>query len=82
MVVLKSAIGSTNPKDNNYVYSIANIAGLHISSMRKHQPVGPYAVVGYFFGSIVSFEIGQRLEASNRRLDFLSLWILLGTCSL
>lgn len=43
----------------------------YVAAIRKAQPSGPYALLGYSFGGIVAFEIGKALERMGERVGFL-----------
>ncbi|OWO99494.1 luciferin 4-monooxygenase [Marssonina coronariae] len=43
----------------------------HITDRPRLQPRGPYALCGYSFGSILTFEIAKLLEASGAEVQFL-----------
>ncbi|UPX15130.1 uncharacterized protein EKO05_0005589 [Ascochyta rabiei] len=42
----------------------------YINAIRKHQPKGPYLLLGLCFGGMLSFELGKRLEAAGEQVAF------------
>ncbi|KAL9625051.1 MAG: hypothetical protein Q9160_000780 [Pyrenula sp. 1 TL-2023] len=64
---------NTGLEDTDYFISIDEIADCYNSNIRKHQPMGPYALAGYSLGSSVAFEVAKRLEASNQEVACLGL---------
>ena len=51
--------------------SIEGLADDLILAMRKAQPHGPYALVGFSFGAYVAFEMALKLQALNEKVSFL-----------
>lgn len=45
----------------------------YTSSIEKAYPNGPYYIAGYSFGGVVAFEIGKKLEAKGRKVDFVGI---------
>jgi thioesterase domain-containing protein len=45
----------------------------YVRAIRNEQPHGPYAVCGYSYGGLVSFEIAKRLEQQGERVDFVGI---------
>lgn len=43
---------------------------MYMAGIKKHQPKGPYALLGLCFGGMLSFELGKRLEASGEQVVF------------
>lgn len=50
--------------------SIAEIARLYHSHMKRTQPDGPYAIAGYSLGSSVAFEVTKIFEARGDKVSF------------
>lgn len=42
----------------------------YIAGIRKHQPKGPYLLLGLCFGGMLAFELGKRLEAAGEQVAF------------
>ncbi|RAH86622.1 acetyl-CoA synthetase-like protein [Aspergillus japonicus CBS 114.51] len=42
------------------------------AAMKKIQPKGPYAILGYSYGAMVAFELAKRLEAEGGEVRFLA----------
>ncbi|KAK7946088.1 acetyl-CoA synthetase-like protein [Apiospora aurea] len=42
------------------------------ASIRKRQPIGPYALAGYSYGSMLAFEVAKRLEHRGESVKFLA----------
>jgi amino acid adenylation domain-containing protein len=53
--------------------SIEEMAQAYITAMRQTQPVGPYYLGGYSFGSFVAFEMAQQLVRSGEEVALLFL---------
>ncbi|CAL3966083.1 unnamed protein product [Diplocarpon coronariae] len=51
--------------------SIPEMISSYLISIKRLQPRGPYALCGYSFGSILTFEIAKLLEASGAEVQFL-----------
>ncbi len=45
----------------------------YFAAIRKVQPTGPYALLGYSFGGVVAFELAKALEKAGERVAFLGL---------
>lgn len=50
-----------------------DIAADHLNTIRKHQPEGPYHLIGACFGGRVAYEMARQLEAAGQRVAFLCL---------
>ncbi|KAG4436992.1 hypothetical protein IFR05_007530 [Cadophora sp. M221] len=57
--------------DGGYYTSMAEIIHSYLSGIKRVQPHSPYALFGYSFGSILTFEIAKILEASGEEVKFL-----------
>lgn len=42
----------------------------YMAGIKKHQPSGPYLLLGLCFGGMLAFELGKRLEAVGDRVAF------------
>ncbi|HEY6927604.1 MAG TPA: thioesterase domain-containing protein, partial [Steroidobacteraceae bacterium] len=47
------------------------LVGTYIEALLRHQPHGPYALMGYSYGAAVAFEMTRRLELRGERVAFL-----------
>jgi acetoacetyl-CoA synthetase len=52
---------------------IEDMAEFHLDAIRKVQPHGPYLLVGYSLGGLVTFEMAQRLVASGEKVALLAM---------
>lgn len=43
----------------------------YMTTILKHQPEGPFVLIGYSFGSAIAFETTKKLEAAGHRVGFL-----------
>jgi len=53
--------------------SIEAIAQFHLDAIRQLQAHGPYCLIGYSFGGLVTLEIAQRLLAAGEKIALLAL---------
>ncbi|HET6976586.1 MAG TPA: amino acid adenylation domain-containing protein [Pyrinomonadaceae bacterium] len=53
--------------------SLEEMASVYIKAMRETQPVGPYQIGGYSFGSFVAFEMAQQLVRAGEEVSLLYL---------
>jgi aspartate racemase len=53
------------------LHSVEEMADHYLSELREVQPHGPYVFAGYCFGSIVAFEMAQRMLAEGEDVDLL-----------
>ncbi|CZT05467.1 related to long-chain-fatty-acid CoA ligase FAA2 [Rhynchosporium graminicola] len=60
-----------DPSNGGYYSSMSEIIQSYLSGIKRIQPHGPYAFLGYSFGSILSFEITKILESSKEEVKFL-----------
>ncbi|KAK8064514.1 acetyl-CoA synthetase-like protein [Apiospora phragmitis] len=51
--------------------SIDHMTSVYMKSILKHQPEGPYVLIGYSFGSMIAFETAKKLEAAGHRVGFM-----------
>ncbi|HET7114388.1 MAG TPA: thioesterase domain-containing protein, partial [Pyrinomonadaceae bacterium] len=50
------------------------MATRYLEALREVQPVGPYLLGGYSFGSFVAYEMARQLQAQGQRVDLLALF--------
>jgi amino acid adenylation domain-containing protein len=60
-------------EDAKESYSVEALAADYIDIIRRHQPKGPYRILGYSFAGIVAFEVAQQLRAAGEEIRFLGL---------
>ena len=53
--------------------SVEAMAQFHIGAIKQLQPHGPYFLIGYSLGGLVSLEIAQRLSADGEKIALLAL---------
>ena len=58
----------------SYNASVEEMASYYVKAIRKHQPEGPYRVVGHSFGGIVAFEVAQQIMSEGDVVDFLGMF--------
>ncbi|KAK7913972.1 hypothetical protein PG985_011675 [Apiospora marii] len=51
--------------------SIDHMTSVYMDSILKHQPEGPYVLIGYSFGSMIAFETTKKLEAAGHHVGFM-----------
>src|SRR5256886_1146593 len=56
-----------------YLDSIEEMATHHITSLRHHQPRGPYYLCGSSLGGVVAFEMARCLSQDGEKVQFLGL---------
>lgn len=49
------------------------MASFYVGELRRVQPVGPYAFLGFSFGGLVAYEMAQQLTASGEQVRFLGM---------
>jgi amino acid adenylation domain-containing protein len=54
--------------------TVEEMASHYISEMRQVHPGGPWLLAGYCFGSIVAFEIAQRLVAAGEEVQLVAMF--------
>jgi amino acid adenylation domain-containing protein len=52
--------------------TVEDMAAHYLSELRQLQPEGPYYFAGYCFGSIVAFEMAQRMRAEGQEVALLA----------
>lgn len=53
--------------------SIEEMASHYLDALRRHQPEGPYHLVGWCYGGVVAYEMAQQLVAQGQRVGLLGL---------
>ena len=56
------------------ILTVQEMASHYLSEMRQVHPGGPWLIAGYCFGTIVAFEIAQRLVAEGEDVQLLALF--------
>ncbi|MHB8243494.1 MAG: non-ribosomal peptide synthetase [Solirubrobacteraceae bacterium] len=56
------------------IKTVEEMASHYLSEMRQVHPGGPWLLAGYCFGTIVAFEIAQRLLAQGEEVQMLALF--------
>ncbi|MHB8412153.1 MAG: thioesterase domain-containing protein [Candidatus Acidiferrales bacterium] len=52
---------------------IEDMAQFHLDAIRKVQPRGPYALIGYSLGGVVAFEMARRISTSGEEVALLAM---------
>ncbi len=52
---------------------IEDMAEFHVEAMRQLQPRGPYSLIGYSLGGLVTVEIARRLSGDGEKIGLLAL---------
>ena len=52
---------------------IEDLAQFHLDAIKKLQPHGPYYLIGYSLGGLVTFEMAQRLTKSGEKVALLAM---------
>ncbi|KAG1898712.1 atromentin synthetase [Suillus fuscotomentosus] len=53
--------------------SMDEMVSSYTASIRRIQPMGPYAIAGYCYGGLMAFEVVKRLEAMGEEVKFFGL---------
>ncbi|MEP6653308.1 MAG: amino acid adenylation domain-containing protein [Myxococcales bacterium] len=53
--------------------SVDELAREYVTIIRRHQPVGPYRLVGMSFGGIVAYEVARQFRQAGQEIAFLGL---------
>ena len=53
--------------------TLEELAAHYIAEMRRFQPHGPYALVGYSFGGVVAYEMARQLKEQGQEIRVLAL---------
>ncbi|KAF2215805.1 hypothetical protein CERZMDRAFT_35242 [Cercospora zeae-maydis SCOH1-5] len=56
--------------DEGTFEGIDDLLDCYYTSIRRTQPKGPYAMLGYCFGGLLSFELAKRFEADGEQVVF------------
>ncbi|AGH87391.1 AMP-binding protein [Ralstonia nicotianae] len=59
-----------NPGETHF-QSFDELVRTYVTAIRKRQPHGPYAIVGYSYGGPVALPVAQMLEAQGEQVAFL-----------
>lgn len=51
-------------------YSVERLAALHIQTIQKVQPEGPYRLIGWCREGLLAYEVAQQLQAKGESIDF------------
>ncbi|MEA2148158.1 MAG: hypothetical protein QOG59_3745, partial [Solirubrobacteraceae bacterium] len=54
--------------------TVEDMASHYLSEMRQVHPGGPWRLAGYCFGTIVAFELAQRLRAAGEEVELLAMF--------
>ncbi|KAF2137182.1 uncharacterized protein K452DRAFT_258153 [Aplosporella prunicola CBS 121167] len=52
--------------------TIDEMLDIYVEGIKKHQPEGPYALLGLCFGGLLAFELGKRLEVNGDEVRFIA----------
>lgn len=52
---------------------VEQMAARYVEALREVQPVGPYLIGGYSFGSFVAYEMARQLQSQGQRVSLLAL---------
>ncbi len=64
--------GGLDPREPS-LRTVEAMATAYVAHVRRSQPEGPYALVGYSFGGLVAFEMARRLKQSGQEVELLGL---------
>ena len=53
-----------------YFHDITETVTVYCAAIRKQQPLGPYAIAGYYYGSMLAVEIAKVLEHNGSEVHF------------
>ena len=62
-----------NGMDDN-LDKMEDIAADYIKEILKQNPEGPYALCGYSFGGLITFEMGKQLKAMGKKVSMLGMF--------
>jgi acyl-CoA synthetase (AMP-forming)/AMP-acid ligase II/thioesterase domain-containing protein len=60
-------------EEEEFFHSLDESVTIYHSAIKKMQPSGPYAIVGYSYGVVNAFEIARRMENDGDEIRFLGL---------
>ncbi len=52
---------------------VEDMAQLYLDAIREMQPHGPYLLIGYSFGGLVTLEVAQRLSSNGEKIALLAM---------
>jgi len=58
---------------DGYLESVKEIAAHYIAAITKSNPKGPYALAGYSYGGIISYEMARQLTSQGRKVSMLAM---------
>jgi acetoacetyl-CoA synthetase len=53
--------------------SVEDMAGFYLDSLKRFQPHGPYLLIGYSFGGLVTLEMARRMLEAGEKVSLLAL---------
>ena len=53
--------------------TVPSMADAYLQELQKFQPRGPYRLIGYSFGGLIAFEVGQKLRRAGEIVETISL---------
>ncbi|OJK03609.1 hypothetical protein ASPACDRAFT_111460 [Aspergillus aculeatus ATCC 16872] len=59
-------------REEPFFTSLDECVTTYHTAMKKRQPEGPYAILGYSYGAMVAFELAKTLEAEGSEVRFLA----------
>ncbi|GKZ29645.1 putative NRPS-like protein biosynthetic cluster [Aspergillus brasiliensis] len=59
-------------RHESYFKSIEDCIRTYHSAMKKLQPHGPYAILGYSYGTMIAFELAKSLEKEGDQVQYLA----------
>jgi len=68
------SVNIPNPAELTPPYSVEKLAALHIKTIRKVQPEGPYFLVGWCREGLLAYEVAQQLRAQRERVDLVAMF--------
>ncbi|MCA9887151.1 MAG: hypothetical protein KC546_02215 [Anaerolineae bacterium] len=60
--------------EESNINMLEQVAAMHVESILKHQPKGPYYLGGYSFGGTLAYEIARQLADQGRQVGFVALF--------
>jgi len=68
------SVNIPNPAELTPPYRVEQLAALHIKTIRKVQPEGPYFLVGWCREGLLAYEVAQQLRAQRERVDLVAMF--------
>jgi thioesterase domain-containing protein len=59
--------------DSPTLLQLESMAEFYVQELRRLQPAGPYAFLGFSYGGLVAYEMAQQLVASGEEVHFLGM---------